>query len=258
MDSGVPWGVVVLPSETKESTNAPTPWAGENAMLAFIAAYVDTLGFVAMFGLFTAHVTGNFVLIGAGMWGSGNGMLVKWLAFPAFIVGILAARCLDNRLIDRSSGARIASLYGMQILLLAGFSVAGLLARPILNGDGSWTIVCGMLGAAGMGVQNGYGKLGGRAMVPNTIMTGNVTQAVIDAYDLVSFAVPAHDKAVARARFARTWPPVLAFAIGAIAGAGAYVIASFWAMVVPLALLVFLMFVALRGAVASRHPDLRF
>ena len=35
----------------------------EDSVLAAIAGYVDTLSFVALFGLFTAHVTGNFVLV---------------------------------------------------------------------------------------------------------------------------------------------------------------------------------------------------
>jgi uncharacterized membrane protein YoaK (UPF0700 family) len=33
--------------------------------LAFVAGFLDTCGFVALFGLFSAHVTGNFVLLGA-------------------------------------------------------------------------------------------------------------------------------------------------------------------------------------------------
>jgi purine-cytosine permease-like protein len=44
----------------------------EDTVLAAIAGYVDTLSFVALFGLFTAQVTGNFVLIGAGFAGYGQ------------------------------------------------------------------------------------------------------------------------------------------------------------------------------------------
>jgi uncharacterized membrane protein YoaK (UPF0700 family) len=63
-------------------------------LLAAVAGYVDTLGFVALFGLFTAHVTGNFVLIGAELARPGHGVLLKLLAFPAFIAAVVAARLI--------------------------------------------------------------------------------------------------------------------------------------------------------------------
>lgn len=216
------------------------PLRGENVALAFVAGYVDTLGFVALFGLFTAHVTGNFILIGSGLAGAGSGLLIKWLAFPAFIAGIVAARVLDNALRDSAHGTRAGGLYALQIALLAAFMIAGVLAAPITNADAPLTIVCGLLGAAGMGVQNAHARLASRSVVANTVMTGNVTQAVIDVFDLLFPGRTHVDPADTRERLARTLPPVLAFALGAGGGALGWLTASFWALAVPLALLAML------------------
>jgi len=60
----------------------------EETILALLAGYVDTVGFVALFGLFTAHVTGNFVLVGAEVAGVDQGVVLNLLAFPSFIAGI--------------------------------------------------------------------------------------------------------------------------------------------------------------------------
>jgi uncharacterized membrane protein YoaK (UPF0700 family) len=158
---------------------------GEDTWLAAIAGYVDTLGFVALFGLFTAHVTGNFILIGSGLAGAWHGLLIKWLAFPAFVAGIVCVRVLNNRLLARGHGIRACALYVLQTALLAGFMAAGVLAAPVTDADAPMTIACGLLGAAAMGVQNAHGRLTARSVVANTVMTGNVTQAVIDAFDLL-------------------------------------------------------------------------
>ncbi|WP_109479751.1 YoaK family protein [Paraburkholderia sp. C35] len=217
---------------------------GEDAWLATIAGYVDTLGFVALFGLFTAHVTGNFILIGSGLAGAGNGLLIKWLAFPAFVAGIVIARVLDNRLLSLGHGVRASSLYALQAVLLAGFMVAGVLAAPVTDSDAPMTIVCGLLGAAAMGVQNAHGRLTARSVVANTVMTGNVTQAVIDVFDLLFSREDAKARHAARTRLVRTLPPVAGFAIGAGAGAAGFLYASFWALLLPLAALCVLAFLS--------------
>ena len=210
---------------------------GEDTWLAAIAGYVDTLGFVALFGLFTAHVTGNFILIGSGLADAGHGLLIKWLAFPAFVAGIVCARVLDNRLLARGHGIRACALYVLQSALLAGFMAAGVLAAPVTDADAPMTIACGLLGAAAMGVQNAHGRLTARSVVANTVMTGNVTQAVIDAFDLLFSSGDAKARHTARTRLLRTLPPVAGFALGAGAGAAGYLLASFWALLLPLAAL---------------------
>jgi uncharacterized membrane protein YoaK (UPF0700 family) len=207
---------------------------GEDTWLASIAGYVDTLGFIALFGLFTAHVTGNFILIGSGLAGAGQGLLIKWLAFPAFVFGIIAARVLYNLLSPRSHGTRAFALYVMQAALLTGFMVAGVVAAPVTSPDTPIAIACGLLGAAAMGVQNAHGRLTARSVVANTVMTGNVTQAVIDAFDLLTSRRDIKSRQTARTRLMRTLPPVAGFAIGASAGAAGFLIASFWALLLPL------------------------
>ena len=50
--------------------------------LAFTAGFVDAAAFIALTGLFTAHVTGNFVLIGAELVSTSSGVFAKLLALP--------------------------------------------------------------------------------------------------------------------------------------------------------------------------------
>jgi uncharacterized membrane protein YoaK (UPF0700 family) len=212
--------------------------AHEDTLLALIAGFVDTLGFVALFGLFTAHVTGNFVLIGADLAGQGTGVLVKLLAFPAFVSGV-ALSSLVVKSVHRQRSARAArTLYLLQSLFLAMFLAAGLQAVPVTTPDSPWVLIAGALGATAMGVQNAHARLVKRAGVPNTVMTGNVTQAVLDAIDLMvgGNEEPAERRAV-RERFTATLPAVIGFAAGAASGALGYTHLSFWALLLPLALL---------------------
>jgi len=212
----------------------------DDKVLAAIAGYVDTLGFVALFGLFTAHVTGNFVLIGAALTGNGSGIFLKLIAFPAFIFGVVLSSVLVRSLPESLStkGARV--LYAVQALLMLAFCVVGFLAVPVQQSDDGLVLATGILGAIAMGVQNAHARLIQRIGVPNTVMTGNVTQVVLDAMDLLSSRIDGEARQIARERFNKMAPTILAFTGGAIVGAFAYRYAGFLALLLPCAALAWL------------------
>jgi len=197
--------------------------------LGFIAGYVDTLGFVALFGLFTAHVTGNFVLIGAELAQSGHGLLIKWLAFPAFIVAVALARLLA-RAYSRAPRNAQRPILALQLFFLAVCMTLGLIASPVRDADTLLPILTGIFGAAAMGVQNAASKLVWANLAPTTVMTGNVTQVIVDVVDLFC----GERDLATRARLIKFVWPIVAFGTGAIAGAFAYVQWSFWALLLPL------------------------
>ncbi|CAB3794510.1 YoaK family protein [Pararobbsia alpina] len=223
----------------------------EDSVLATIAGYVDTLSFVALFGLFAAHVTGNFVLIGAEAAGFGQGVFMKLMAFPAFVAGVVISSVLAKRVRATTPNRAACLLYAVQAALMLAFCVAGVGAAPVVHPNSTPVIVCGMVGAAAMGVQNAHARLVSRPGVPNTVMTGNVTQAVLDAIDLLSPKAPSDAKAAARERLGKMLPTILAFAAGAIAGAIAYRHVGFWALLLPFVALVWLAFKAW-----SSQPDM--
>ncbi|WOD13666.1 YoaK family protein [Paraburkholderia kirstenboschensis] len=210
----------------------------EDTILAAIAGFVDTLSFVALFGLFTAHVTGNFVLIGAGMAGFGRGVLLKLIVFPAFIGGVVVSALLVRSLSEKHAcqGARL--LHAVQAVLMFGYCLAGVWATPVSQPESLSVTVAGVIGAFAMGVQNAHPKLIRRPGVPNTVMTGNVTQAILDVVDMLSADTAESVRATARARFATMMPAIVAFAIGAAAGALGYRYTGFWALLAPACALV--------------------
>jgi len=204
-----------------------------SSALGFTAGYVDTVGFVALFGLFTTHVTGNFVLIGSEFAQPIHGVLLKFLAFPAFIAGVAVSRLIVLRMQLRERSLR-AWLLALQCVLLTACMLCGWRAQPIVDASAPWVLATGMLGAAAMGVQNAVARLAFSELAPTTVMTGNVTQLVIDLVDLVSSPTDGG----LRQRIAKFGCPVLAFAGGAVCGGSFYPHASLWTLALPLVILV--------------------
>ncbi|MDR6582959.1 hypothetical protein HBH1_01107 [Herbaspirillum sp. BH-1] len=206
----------------------------QSSGLAFLAAYVDTLGFIALFGLFTAHVTGNFILIGSALADTSQmSILLKFLAFPAFIIGVAVGRLLIAA-IQRRNGRALGWSLVLQLVLLIGFMVCGMAAAPVQSPTAGWVMASGLLGTASMGVHSAISRLLLAHLAPTSLMTGNVTQVVIDVVDMLRGA---SDAGTTERCIKFVWP-VLSFGVGAIAAAFAYHAIGFAGLIVPVLILV--------------------
>lgn len=197
-------------------------------LLAGVAGFVDTLGFVALFGLFTAHVTGNFVLIGAELVQPGRGVALKLLAFPVFVLAVALCRWLALAL-ERQGRPPLGPLMGLQAMLLLAFMAAGVASELVPAHFQPLAYAAGLFGAGAMGMQNASSKMLLAKLTPNTVMTGNVTQLVMEASDWIAGR---RDAGLGQ-RISRLFYPVLTFALGSIAGALSYSAVGFVALLLP-------------------------
>jgi len=220
---------MTAPATTVE-TNA-TAWNDLviSTLMAGTAGFVDTCGFVALFGLFTAHVTGNFVLIGATLASPRPGILAKLLAFPEFIIVVAATQLVLHRRKRSGRDPTQLVLFG-QAAALTLFLGFGAWASPVQDADSASVLLIGLFGVAAMAVQNVASRTVFARHAPTTVMTGNVTQTVMDAVEVALGA----DAAPAKARLRKMLPPVGGFALGAIAGGLGFVRLGFWCLIAPL------------------------
>jgi len=201
--------------------------------LAFLGGYVDTLGFIGLFGLFTAHVTGNFVLIGRALVEPAHELIPKLLVFPAFILFVAFARLMILHW-ERSNRPALRNSYLLQLFLLIATVVCWYVASPMANAHQPLSLLTGMICAGAMAVQNTYGKLLLGKSAATTVMTGNVTQLVIELTD----SLRGDPAAMGRCKVL-VWP-VIAFAAGCILGAYAYIAFGFYGLLLPCVVMVFM------------------
>jgi uncharacterized membrane protein YoaK (UPF0700 family) len=145
-------------------------------LLTCIAGFCDTLTFVAADTLFSAHVTGNFIVFAYQVI-NGNDVYawIKLLTFPIFIISVICGGYIASK---SSMKYRILFWEGC-ILTLSGILAIGF---HYLKMDTLWTMyIVAMLIVFAMGLQNAFGKIFSKETHgPTTMMTGNVTQAALD------------------------------------------------------------------------------
>ncbi|MDB5415692.1 MAG: hypothetical protein JWR10_4027 [Rubritepida sp.] len=200
-------------------------------MLAGIAGFVDTATFVALHGVFAAHVTGNFVLVGASLVLGTGGVLAKLLTFPVFLIGVAA-----TRIVARRWDAPVKPLLTIQAVLLAAFWIGLVLLGPFADPDDPGLILVAALAVLGMAVQNATMRIAFPTATPTTMMTGNTTGIMMDLADwMTGRLVP--DGA---ARLRRVGQVLLGFAAGCALGAAVLTFIGPIGLVVPVLALAFM------------------
>jgi uncharacterized membrane protein YoaK (UPF0700 family) len=215
------------------------------ALLSFIAGYVDSCTFLALFGLYVAQLTGSFVLVGTETVVYDSGAAIKLLAIPVF--GLAGA--VTTVLVRRSRGrAALPATLALEAALLTGLFVSWRLGAPLTGRGDPAVLLASLCGLSAMGVQSALVRLLVKGCPSTNVMTTNTTLFAVDATDLV-IAWRAHrrapgDAAAAAAyaqvrdRFALLWPIVLGFVTGTAGGAVAYARLDLWCLLLVIGVVV--------------------
>jgi uncharacterized membrane protein YoaK (UPF0700 family) len=210
-------------------------------LLSVIAGATDVISFLGLDGLFTAHITGNLVILAAHIVSGGSAPLAPMLSVPIFIVA-LGLACLFAAGLEAIGVASLRPLLLLQFLLLLGFLALCLAAGPPrsspslaqgwLDADAAIAIVAGMLGVSAMAVQNAMVHISLNGAPATAVMTTNITLLTIDVANMLIARDP---KAVAKARIraGHTWPAVVGFAVGCTLGASCEMIVGLRSLALP-------------------------
>ncbi|CCD88001.1 conserved hypothetical protein; putative membrane protein [Bradyrhizobium sp. ORS 285] len=199
-------------------------------LLSVNAGYVDTAGFLALQGLFTAHVTGNFVTFGAALALGTSGAIAKLLALPVFCIVVIATR-LTGTWLSRKWSRAFEVLIAVKLVLLVLGAALAIHFGPFHNGDSHEAILTGMVLVAAMAIQNAVHRIHLPTSPPSTLMTGTTTQVMIDIADKIY--VGDKGQAPPPGRLVQMAVNVAAFALGCGGAALLFVRLGSWCFVIP-------------------------
>jgi len=199
-------------------------------LLSLNAGYVDTAGFLALQGLFAAHVTGNFVTLGMALVSGTSGIWAKILALPVFCLIVFISKLLASSM-PKLGLPVMRTLLLLKVLFLIAAAVMATTISAAHHGDDVHVIITGLLLVSAMALQNSISRLYTNP-VPATILTGPLTQMMIDVADLVR-GVPPAEKIALKARISTIATNIASFAAGCGISALLFSQVGMWCFLVP-------------------------
>ena len=208
-------------------------------LLSVIAGMVDVIGFLSL-GIFTAHVTGNIVLVGALVVRHERVNPAQILAVPVFTLAVAATWLIAKT--SRRRGTRLTRpLLLIQFLLITCLLVFSIIARPSTDPHGLMATIAAMIAVAAMGCQFALLRLALPVAPSTAVMTGNLTNAVLALVDANSQSQPLMTRDTGRLK--ASLHLLIGFFVGCVVAAAALSLLGEWAWLFP---------ATLAGAIVAR------
>jgi uncharacterized membrane protein YoaK (UPF0700 family) len=194
---------------------------------------VDLTGFLTLGNVFTAHITGNLVLIGALIVRGGHVNPAQILAVPVFVLAVAA-----TWLLARASGADgprlLRLLLYVHFLLLTAVLVFSAIMKPSAAPHGVKAVIAAMLAVSAMACQFALLRLALPVAPSTAVMTGNLTNAMLSLLNTVS----RHESSTATdaARLKASLKLLVGFFGGCVIAGAAVTYLSDWAWTFPVVL----------------------
>jgi uncharacterized membrane protein YoaK (UPF0700 family) len=201
-------------------------------VLSAVAGMVDVISFVSL-KLFTAHVTGNLVVIAALMVRGGPPNLAQILAVPVFILAV-GGVWLIAELLNQRGSALARPLLLVQFLLLACVLMVAVVYHPAGDPHGLVACIAAMIAVSAMACQFALLRLAVPGAPSTAVMTGNLTKTTLSLLD--TFSRRARVVEDARIQLKKTVQLVAGFFAGCLIGAAAFSWLGDWAWLFPVVL----------------------
>ena len=206
-------------TKAPSAVNAPAFARMLPLLLSMIAGSADVTSFLG-FGVFSAHLTGNLVILTAHIVAREGDKACLALSLPLFILVLGLTRLLVAGLEALNIGS-LRPLLLLQFLMLGGSFILCLPSDHNRAASARSLVVAGQLTVAAMAVQNALGQLSSPKAPATAVMTTNLARFIMDAGGALLGHDPA-EKAEARRRANDIWPVIIGFTAGAGLGAACF------------------------------------
>jgi len=153
-------------------------------ILALVGGWVDAGSFVGLHHIMAAHVTGNLVILGADLaTGFRATDLLKIAILPVFFAAVMAVTLIHDHYIARHDdpARHIRGMLAIEAVLVAATGLLGFIVS--LKGwslDFWLSLAVATPVTLGMALQNALHRLYPIVGPATTVMTGNITQFIMD------------------------------------------------------------------------------